>query len=123
MKKAWAVLSEDEAKEVGDDGALKDDRFVFSLQFQEDRLPSDPFQGCLYFRVAIMAVVGYESVSSGRFEPVPVGDVNTGVSARFVTVSSAFRVADKDAWDKAQGKENRRLLLAADKKGMRRKKK
>ena len=56
-----------------------------------------------------MAVVGQES--SGKFEPLPVGDINSGVSARFVTISSAFRVADKKAYDKAEReKENRSLL-------------
>ena len=80
-----------------------------ALQFDDSRLPPDPHQGCVYYRLAVMAVVGQES--SGKFEPLPVGDINSGVSARFVTISSAFRVADKKAYDKAEReKENRSLL-------------
>ena len=119
-KKGWrhvtdvTVLSEEETLAApGDDGKIKDDRFKFSLHFQEkNRLPSDPYQGCIYYRVAIMAVIGYTS-ALGQFVALPCGDTRSGVSSRFVTVSSAFRVADKKAYDKAEraSKKQQRLKM------------
>ena len=63
-------------------------------------LPSDPHAGKLYYRIAIMCVVGYNS-SSG-FQAVTVGKGRTGYSSSFVTVSRGFYVGDKKAFDKAE---------------------